>query len=107
MTAPQPLTDQEVLSTVNDLEMMRRPHLWPNASEGCGFLPLKRRNASTPTFEPPSFGVLARGSSGAYLFWLGNLVNLKDHLKELAFNDALSGGDLLLITLVDSGWVVD
>jgi hypothetical protein len=36
------MTDDEVLETRNDLEMMRRPHLWPSP----GRLPVKREAGS-------------------------------------------------------------
>jgi hypothetical protein len=89
------ISDEEVKRTYNDLEMMRRPHLWPIS----GILFLKRRKEG--------------GLDMATLVAMPRL--LGENLYGYAFvterapaaEQRLNGGDELLRRLVNEGWIVD
>jgi hypothetical protein len=91
------MTDKEVIETRNDLEMMKRPHLWPNM-----FLPLINRSMKTDS----PFGVeglLFANNEGSYIFIAGQNMFLpipKDTKRE-------QGSIEMLARLVNEGWKVD
>jgi hypothetical protein len=90
------MTNEEVLRTHNDLEMMRRPVLWPLA-----ILPLKNPSAFRTS---GGLGVLWTTGENEYVF--REDVNLLK-LPSLSADGGRTGGDELLVQLVEEGWLVD
>jgi hypothetical protein len=86
----QSKNDEEVLRTLDDLEMMRRPHLWPTPDTLCLKNPRLVQESGWP-----SFAVLYFDSEGYYF------------LPELDKKKAREGGDELLRELIEEGWLVD
>lgn len=91
------MTDDEVIRTHDDLEMMRRPHLW-----SLGFLPLKKRAWTFAMGQRRELGLLSCDGK-RYSFYPGAT------MFELPTSESvpLSGGDELLIKLVANDWIVD
>jgi hypothetical protein len=87
-----PLTDQEVFVSRNDLEMMKRPHLWPNHC--CLYL---------KKFGGKEFGFLLE-KNGTYAFVPEN-PPIEDSIPDFAHKR--TGGDELLVQLIKEGWLVD
>jgi hypothetical protein len=89
------MTDEEVLRERNDLEMMRRVHLWPGGDP---------EKFSTLALKNPS---LAEGRRGwpkfATLIWDGEAYTF------IPGNDerSRSGGAELPAALAEEGWLVD
>jgi len=112
------LSDQEVLDTHNDLEMLRRPHLWPHGGK---VLPLKRgRFDNDQEYAVILFvnkhGIGSHADENVYMLAPNRLLpqlmglfgkpgELQEELRK--GEPPVFGGDFLLRTLVDSGWVVD
>jgi hypothetical protein len=109
MTAEQK-TDEQVIATSDDLQMMLRPHLWP-----LGFrLPLIRRarvDPATGARREPGVGVLCIWDEGVWLWYEGALVYT---LPSVA--DASAAGKRPrpvrldrdgVVALADAGWEVD
>lgn len=97
------VSDAEVLAQHNDLEMLRRSHLWPHGS----LCPMKRRRGDS---DPDLIIVVDRGLGDPTI--LRNPAAHRYFVFEgpmgLAGRQLLaSGNDWLLQTLVDSGWVVN
>ena len=92
------LTDEEVVKTRNDLEMMRRPHLWP----GGRVLHLKLWDAGARTYR--AFALLSRLRSGEFVFTPKAKL---DAFSEPNFAKSEVGGDVLLKKLAGVGWIVD
>jgi hypothetical protein len=89
------ISDEEVKRTYNDLEMMRRPCLWPVR----GILFLKRRkerglDTATLVTMP---GLLGENAQKGYAFVA----------EGAPAEQWLKGGDELLRRLVSEGWIVD
>jgi hypothetical protein len=82
------MTDQDVLATHNDLEMMRRPHLWPK-------LTLFLKEPSTK-----QLALLFKTSDG-YQF-VPETTPFQPDLSNSRF-----GGEELLQSLIQAGWLVD
>ena len=93
------LTDEEVVKTRNDLEMMRRPHLWPG---GANVLHLKLWDAATRTYR--AFALLSHTKGGQYVFTPKAKL---DAFSEPNFAKSEVGGDVLLKKLAGNGWIVD
>jgi hypothetical protein len=98
------VSDAEVLAQHNDLEMLRRSHLWPHGS----LCPMKRRIGDTSSVD--LIIVVDRGLGDPTI--LRNPAAHRYFVFEgpmgLAGRQLLaSGNDFLLRTLVDSGWLVD
>lgn len=97
------LTDKQVLASGNDLEMMRRPHLWPNL-----ILPLVIRDRLTkPGTVSEGVGILwsPLGAEEGEKFSF-----LKGHNMFMPIPKGTKwevGGDEMLVRLVKEGWVVD
>lgn len=96
------LTDKEVLSSKDSLEMMRRPNLWPNL-----MLPLVQREQLYKGGDMEGVGVLwspiIEGEGEKFGFLKGHNMFMpipKDAKWEI-------GGDELLVRLVKEGWEVD
>jgi hypothetical protein len=87
-----PLTDQEVFVSRNDLEMMKRPHLWPNHS--CLYL---------KKFGAKEFGLLLE-KNGTYAF-VPETRTTEATIPDFA--NKRTGGHELLVQLVGEGWLVD
>lgn len=91
------MTDNEVTSTRNSLEMMRRPHLWPNL-----FLPLvKRKNLYHSPLGANEAILIAGEHDYAVLRHQNMLTPIPRYVKWE------TGGDDLLQRLIDEGWEVD
>jgi hypothetical protein len=91
------LSDDEVLRTKNDLEMMRRPHLWPSS-----VLHLKLRDLRAHTYR--AFALLSHTKEGQWVF----TPKMKmDAFSEPNFAKSEVGGDVLLKKLAETGWIVD
>jgi len=83
--------DDEVIRKRNDLEMMRRPHLWPNRT-------LYLKNYAQATRGGfPLFGILSWEEENGFHFLL------EDEKKEAG----RYGDETLLAELVKEGWLVD
>ena len=87
------MSDREVVEQMNDLEMMRRPHLWPQV-----FLPLKRasKRNKRPYMQTAVLNKIAKGKF------------------EVAYDktifESLKSADFVPIdpeALIAEGWVVD
>jgi len=85
------IDDDNVIRKRNDLEMMRRPHLWP-----CRPLHLKNY-ALAETGGFPHFGVLSWDKEKGFHFLL------EEEKKE----EGRYGDEALLLELVKEGWLVD
>lgn len=109
------LTDDEVKAQHNDLEMMRRPHLWPHGGK---LLPLKRNGLN----EQALLVHMGQGASPngetkpTYMCILDlTIVEVALAIDNGTPADMLArtkdspmfGQDNLLRTLVDAGWLVD
>jgi hypothetical protein len=96
------LTDKEVLAKGSDLEMMRRPHLWPHL-----ILPLVIRDRLTRPGIGEGIGILwspiGAGEGEKFLFLRGHNM-LMPIPKDAKWEE---GGDELLIRLIKEGWVID
>ena len=91
------LSDEEVLKTHNDLEMMRRPHLWPAA-----VLHLKLRDPRTHSYS--RFALLSYNKEGQWVF----TPKMKfDSFSEPDFSKSETGDEALLKRLAAAGWLVD
>jgi hypothetical protein len=91
------LSDEEVVKTRNDLEMMRRPHLWSG-----GVLHLKLQDLAAHTYR--SFAILSHTREGQFVF----TPKMKlDAFSEPNFSKSEVGGDVLLKKLLSVGWIVD
>ena len=88
-------SDVEVLREGDDLEMMRRPHLWPN--KGC--LCLKN----------PHFGYKHRRDHHSHYAFAVLIKQGEEYFftlrEEKGWNQR--GGDEMLVALVKEGWLVD
>lgn len=71
-----PLTDQQVIETRDDLEMLSRPHLWPGVMKGLRCVFVKRRGHGTGSWnetgpcilwgtDPDEYIVVASGGYGS------------------------------------------
>lgn len=90
------LSDDEVVKNHNDLEMMRRPHLWPSS-----VLHLKLRDVRAHTYR--AFAILSY-KDGEWTF----TPKMKfDSFSEPNFSKSESGDDKLLKRLATVGWIVD
>jgi hypothetical protein len=93
------LSDEEVIKTRNDLEMMRRPHLWPG---GARVLHLKLLDVASHTYR--AFALLSHTRGGDFVF----TPKMKmDAFSEPNFSKSEVGGDALLKKLDAVGWIVD
>lgn len=109
-----PLSDDEVLKGHDDLEMMRRPHLWPNSRPNIALLPLKRRQEDKSLVSPYVFGTLVWSRESTKLFSFRER-SLPDFLRDMRSTavkhedavTAITGGDVLLQLLINAGWIVD
>jgi hypothetical protein len=90
-------TDEEVIKKRDDLEMMRRPHLWPHDR----LLPLKHRSEKRDGW--PREAVLFAGSKGYILLMDANILALDN----VELSQGREGGDEMLQELVKDGWIVD
>jgi hypothetical protein len=91
------LSDDEVLRTKNDLEMMRRPRLWPSP-----VLHLKLQDLRGHTYR--AFALLSHTKEGQFVF----TPKMKlDAFSEPNFAKSEVGGDVLLKKLAEVGWIVD
>lgn len=83
------LTDEQVVEQRNDLEMLKRPHLWPGAGRTIN---LKQR-------DPEAWALCQRVQDGSYRVWRykGFTYDLEE--TPLMFADAEA--------VVDAGWEVD
>jgi hypothetical protein len=86
-------SDEEVLRTKDDLEIMRRRHLWPG---GLNSICLKNPSLAERENGIPAFAVLFFFESKEYYF-----------LPELDKKKVRTGGDELLRTLIKEGWLID
>jgi hypothetical protein len=92
------ITDREVLNTCNHLEMLRRPHLWPQSA-----LPLKKPELLAKNYSDENgIGVLIL-ECGAYKVYLKNLFMFA---LESSVNDPDYVYDSPEAVLAD-GWIVD
>lgn len=101
-TGPSPLTDEQVLEKHHDLEMLRRSHLWPHAN----ICPMKRREGTDLDLiivldRGPGDPAIPNDPNTHRYFVFEGPMGL--HGRKLL----ASGGDFLLRTLVDAGWMVD
>jgi len=85
--------DDEVLRKRNDLEMMRRVHLWPSG----GVLCLKNRKLGEEGGWPLFAIMVFDPENGLYHF----------RLREGNTKERRVGDDALLQELIAEGWVVD
>lgn len=107
------------MDTHNDLEMLRRPHLWPH---GGRLLPLKRKSHESAAGYDQFAVILYAGKHGQEPHTDENIYMLAPNRLLLDFlgktgNDMqvelhrgeppVFGGDFLVRTLVDNGWLVD
>jgi hypothetical protein len=92
------MTDKEVIKSKDDLEMMKRPHLWPLT-----FLPLINKEKKDSEGSPHGLEGLLFYESGEYLFLRGQ--NMYLPIPEGANFE--SGGTEMLQQLVKEGWRVD
>jgi hypothetical protein len=95
-----PLTDDEVIAQHNDLEMLRRPHLWPNKSRlGNPVVFLKRRmeNGRRGETGPCTF-VKARHSVDEYVVRAHNW-DEQGTVRTIYYGNADA--------VIADGWIVD
>ena len=92
------MTDRQVLRTRDNLEMMRRPHLWPQGL----ILPLKHDELHDSGSR--RIGILV--FNGSRYSWLEN-ASLCDPDSWGSKPPVPTEGDELLVRLVDEGWMVD
>lgn len=90
------ITDDEVVRTHLDLEIMRRPHLWPfpPVGEDSGKLPMRRKRPD----GNEDYGLLftaAHGQLDGFYAFLRSPIEL---------GHGVTGGDPLLTLLMDAGW---
>jgi hypothetical protein len=85
-------SDEEVRRTLDNLEMMRRRHLWPTEGALCLKNPDLIQEGGWPAFAVLFF----EGERQGYYF-----------LPGLDKEKARTGGDELLRELVGEGWLVD
>jgi hypothetical protein len=90
------MTDEEVLSSYNDLEMMRRPHLWPGK-----VLHLKKRDSRGRS--PQAFARLSYENG----IWILTSVKFGSLKESSALFGTESGDGEFLKKLVEEGWIVD
>lgn len=92
------MTDEQVLASRDDLEMMRRPHLWP---AGNYLLPLKHRS------ELQSNGLRRT----AILFHFGNDFGLLEDGNILLLSPAdverINWADEHILPEINQDWMVD
>jgi hypothetical protein len=91
------MTDDEVIKSHDDLEMMRRPHLW-----SLGYLPLKKRAWKFAMGQRRELGLLMSNGK-QYQFYPGATMFEPPTPESMP----IIGGDELLVKLVDNGWIVD
>ena len=87
-------SDEEVERTRDDLEMMRRRYLWPG-----DVLCLKRRSRLEKSW--PEFAVLL------YYQKHYRFIPRRGYGDDFEEEKARTGGDELLLELVEEGWLVD
>lgn len=88
------MTDEEVIKERCDLEMMRRPHLWPN-----DYLFLKKPAGKLKHYQ---FALLANDEKDRWA-----IIPLRDDGNGRDLASERSGADELLVQLVKEGWLVD
>jgi hypothetical protein len=91
------LSDTEVLNGHHDLEMMRRPRLWP-----APVLHLKLWDARLHSYR--AFALLSHTKEGQWVFTPKMKV---DAFSEPNFSKSETGDDALLKKLATVGWIVD
>jgi hypothetical protein len=90
------LSDAEVITKHDELEMMRRPHLWPAA-----VLHLKLWDAATHSYR--NFALLSYKDEQ----WTFTPKTKLDAFSEPDFSKSETGDETLLRRLVKRGWLVD
>ena len=94
-------SDQDVMAGQDDLEMIRRPHLWPHWS----VLPMKKPSVLEKNFmDDNGFGVLIRVDRGygkEYAVFVRNIFSSKEFdLKDATLYPSAEA-------VLADGWVVD
>jgi hypothetical protein len=91
------MTDQQVKETRDDLEMMRRPHLWPG-------LKLFLKRGRGPLQELAMLGCDEDSDDPIGVVWV--FVPESEPFKP-DFSRKETGGDEMLVRLCQEGWMVD
>jgi hypothetical protein len=103
------LTDEEVVASQDDLEMMRRPHLWSYGDHHIlAVLPLIHHTERAPEDHMHRVALLIYSGKRAAFMFLPD-INMFKLTGEQINNvpEAHTGGQLLLDAVFAEGWRVD